>query len=768
MINNTALPKANQNLIEQKDIKKTINLFLKNWYWFVLFLGLGGAGAILFLKKSTAYYGSTASILIKPQKSAFKALENNSLALNNEARDEVTNEMKIMGSRKMINEAIQQLNIDITYYVQGQIKTGEIYKNLPFTVEGKLIDKKLFGAMFEVTILDSTRYKLTVSGTDWVFENESKFGEQVNGKRFNVVLNANANIIGGNANISNVKYLFSFHERNYLIDKYQKALIISHEEGASVMKLDLEDEVEQRAVEFLDTLTKIYIENSISVNKEVNANTLAYLDNEIAIVSASLNNSENTFVNMITSTGSVALGEQNREGINQSAEFDAKLRNLQIELDNVDMLNNLLNDDDQNNIAAISNILQTQSNPGLAGAFSKLIQLNEQRQSLLFNQTPSSPAVKDVEAQIATVKSTINGTILNIRKTLARQINSLRANIGQINQKVSSSAYVNRGLQNVKRSVDLNERMFLFLMETRAQTMIARSAIVADKFILEPSRSKGLTRPLESKVMLTALGIGLALAFLVIFFKNLYLNYIVTKDDLKEITNLPIVGIIAKVKEGEKEYNMVDKYPQSIASEAFRVIRTNLSYYKTRVVLFTSSVAGEGKTFCAVNTGTILAKSRKKVLIIDCDLHKPKQANAFNLTNDVGITSYLAGKNDMKSIIKETGVENLHIILSGPRTPNASELLLDPSMDKLMEDLKAIYDYIIIDSAPVGLISDSLELMKYADLTLFVIKANYTRKEFVEVAHQIVERNPSKHVGFILNNVSAKNLTAGYGGGYYK
>jgi capsular exopolysaccharide synthesis family protein len=432
------------------------------------------------------------------------------------------------------------------------------------------------------------------------------------------------------------------------------------------------------------------------------------------------------------------------------------------------MLSSLLDDDDQNNLAPIANILQTQNNPGLLSAFEKLQRLNEQRQALLFNQTPSSPAVKDVDALIATVKSTINGTVINIRKTLAAQINSLRSNIGQINQKVSSTAYVNRGLQNVKRSVDLNERMFLFLMETRAQTMIARSAIVADKFILESARTLGLVHPLPSKVLITGIGIGIAFAFLVIFFKNLYLNYIITKDDLKDITHLPIVGIVAKAKEAEKDYNMVDKYPQSPASEAFRVIRTNLSYYKSRVVIFTSSVAGEGKTFCAINTATILAKSKKKVLIIDCDLHKPKQANAFNLNNDIGITSYLAGKNDMKSIIKETGIENLSIILSGPRTPNASELLLDPSMNKLMDELMAIYDYIIIDSAPVGLISDSLELMKYADLTLFVLKANYSKRDFVEVAHQITERNPGKSVGFILNSVSAKNISAGYGGGYYK
>ncbi|MEO8150769.1 MAG: polysaccharide biosynthesis tyrosine autokinase [Bacteroidia bacterium] len=767
-MNNPALSKANSNLIEQKDIKKTINIFVKNWYWFVIFVGMGLAASILYLKKATNYYGATSSILIKPQKSAFNALETNELSVGGPGKDQLNNEMKILGSRKMVNEAVQKLNIEISYYVKGQIKTGEIYKNLPFKVEGKIIDKDLYGKRFEVVVLNNQQYKIYVSGRDWEFTKTCNFGEPVISKRFTIVLNANENIISGNSAISLVKYLFSFHDLNYLVDKYKSSLNVASEEGASVMKLNLDDEVEQRAVDFLDTLTNIYIENSIRVNKEINANTLAYLDNEIKDISSSLNSSENAMVNFYNTTGSVDLGAQTAGKIQQADILDAELRKYEIEYDNINMLNNMLNDDNENNLSAISNILQTQNNPGLLTAFNKLVQMMEQRQSLMLSNTPSSPAVKNLEAEIATVKSTINGTVINIRKTLANQINNLNKNIGQIKSVVSGSASVNRGLQNVKRQVDLNEKMYVFLMETRAQTMIARSAIVADKFILEPARSIGLVRPLPSKVLMTGFGLGLAFAFMVIFFKNLYLNYITNKDDLKEITHLPIIGIVAKVKEGEKEYNIVEKYPQSIASEAFRVIRTNLSYYKTQIVLMTSSVAGEGKTFCAVNTATILSKSRKRVILIDCDLHKPKQANAFNLTNDVGITSYLAGKSSLKNIIKETGIENLNIILSGPRTPNASELLLDPLMDKLIEDLKKEYDYIIIDSAPVGLISDSLELMKYADLTLFVLKANYSKKDFVDVAHQITERNPGKSVGFILNAVSAKNITAGYGGGYYK
>ena len=269
---------------------------------------------------------------------------------------------------------------------------------------------------------------------------------------------------------------------------------------------------------------------------------------------------------------------------------------------------------------------------------------------------------------------------------------------------------------------------------------------------------------------MTGFGTALALAFFVIFMKGLFYNYINTKDELKEATSLPIVGIVGKNKEAA-DYLVVDQYPQSQIAEAFRVIRTNLSYFapkvSSKVILITSSVAGEGKTFCAVNLATILAKAKKKVVLLDLDLHKPKQANAFNLPNDIGITSYIVGKATTKQIIKDTSVENLQIILSGPRTPNASEMVLDPMMEQLIRELRLQFEYIIIDSPPVGLLSDALEYMKFSDLNLYVLKAGYSKRDFVDIAHQIVEKNNIKNLSFILNNVNTKNIPAGYGGGYY-
>jgi capsular exopolysaccharide synthesis family protein len=325
---------------------------------------------------------------------------------------------------------------------------------------------------------------------------------------------------------------------------------------------------------------------------------------------------------------------------------------------------------------------------------------------------------------------------------------------------------------NIERKVAINEKIYLFLLETRAETVIQKAAIVADKFILEPATGVGLQKPIQSKILFGGVGAGLALAFLVLFLKSIFYNYIHTKEDLTELSTLPVIGVVGRTKEAKEDYLVVDKFPQSLTSEAFRVIRTNLSYFSpkvhSKVVLFTSSMAGEGKTFSAINTGTILAKTKKKVVVIDLDLHKPKQANAFNLMNDVGITSYLVGKSTLPEIIKETPVENLHVILTGPRTPNASELILDPMLEDMILELKKSYDYVLLDTPPVGLLSDALALMKLSDLNIYVLKAGFSKKDFVDIAHTIVEKNDVKHLVFLLNNVNVKNIPSGYGGGYYK
>ncbi len=763
---------GNSNLIDQKDIKNAIQMVGKNWYWFIIFLAIGIGGSVAYLYKATKFYGASTSILVKAHKDPLKDAVSESLAgANTVKKEDIANEMMILRSTRLIDETVTKLNLDISYYIQGRIKTGEVYKGTPFTVEGKLSDPTLYDAPFHLSILDKDKFKVEINTDAYHYKHTARFGEPVVTDKFSFIVSSDSAVIGQNKRISEIQYEFEFNNHDQLVKDYQEALHLEKDLDASVMMMSIEDPVQEKAVDFLTTLTNLYIENSISVNKKVNENTLEFIEGQLREVENQLNSVEGNLEAFQREKTTLNLGQEQSVLFQRVVDFDSEKARLNIQLKSIDMMYEYLTSQNNDNMSVSPALLAESNDPSLTSAFNELFALQQKRTNLLFSNTVSSPLVKETSAQISVLKQNILAIVLNVRKTLVSKINSLSTQVGEYQSTIRQMPTTQRGLVNINRNVEIYSKIYEFLLETRAQTIIAKAGIVADKSVLEPAKGSGLIRPLAVKTLLGGIGVGFALAFMVIFFKSIFYNYVNTKDDLKDITNLPIIGVIGKSKEAEDNYLIVDKFPQSQVAEAFRVIRTNLAYFapgnKSKVILVTSSVASEGKTFCAVNTASILAKAKKKVILIDLDLHKPKQANAFDLQNDTGVTSYIVGKASLNQIIKNTGVDNLQVILTGPRTPNASELILDPKMDELIEELKKLYDYIIIDTPPVGLLSDALVFMKHADLNMYVLKAGYSKKDFVDIAHQIVDKNDIKHLSFILNNVNSKNIPAGYGGGYY-
>jgi tyrosine-protein kinase Etk/Wzc len=760
---------GSNSLIDQRDIKKTLSVIGKNWMWFVLFLGLGVSGAIFYLYKATKFYGATTQILIKPPKDPFKDALSESLPVIPES-EEVTNEMMVLKSTRFIDETIKKLGLDISYYIEGRIKTGEVYKGTPFDITGKLIDPSLYEVPISLKILNKNRFRWDIKTENYTKGGESDFGDPIITPKFSFLVMPDSSVISKNPKIGEVSYQFKFHNHQNLIKKYKALLKIEPVQEASVITISIEDEVTEKAIDFLNTMVEIYIENSIALNKKVNDNTLQFIDGQLNEVESQLNGVESNLEQFQREKTTFNLGSEQSVLFQRVVEFESEKDRIGIKLKSIDMLYEYLTSNDAD-MAISPAILAEQNDPALSSSFNELFALQQKKTNLLFSSTASSPMVKQTDEQINILRQNIMGIVLNIRKKLTNDINSISGQLNQYQSTMRQMPTTQRGIVNISRNVEIYAKIYEFLLETRAQTVIAKAGIVADKTVLEPAYSNGSVRPVLVQTLAVGIGIGLALSMLVVFIKGMFYNFVNTKDELREITNLPIIGVIGASKDAENEYLVVDKFPQSQIAEAFRVIRTNLGYFapkvKNKVLLVTSSVASEGKTFCAVNTAITLAKARRKVILVDLDLHKPKQANAFNLQNDVGVTSYVVGKANMNQIIKDTTIDNLQVILTGPRTPNASELIVDPMMEQLIEELKLHYEYIIIDTPPVGLLSDALVFMKHADLNLYVVKAGYTKRDFIEIAHQIVDKNQIKHLSFILNNVNTKNIPAGYGGGYY-
>lgn len=760
------------NIVDSKEIKNTLHKVTKNWYWFVLFLFLCLGASFAYLYKATNYYGATAKILLKPEKNALQDALSNQLISDKLNSEEIANEMLILSSTKLIDEAVTILNLDISYYIAGKLRTGEVYQKSPYTVDGKILKSNFYGAPFNVNILSDSTFYLKVKGNNGSseYEEEYKFNEPIVNDDFSIILKNDSGLIATHNSISSVNYQFVINQHDYVVSEYKKALQITKEANASVINVLFSDQVWEKSVDFVSTLVDLYIDNSIAVSKEINTNTLKFIDEQLEEVAAKLNTSESSLEAYQKSKTTLDIGNEQGVYLQRMIDFDSEKAKLSIQLQSIDHIYKNLT---ANNELAISPaLLADQNDPALSSAFTELTALQQRKTNLLFSNTPNSPVVLEVDARISEARKRVISMIMNTRKKLASTINGLTAQVGQYRGAIQQMPSTARGLVDINRKVAINEKIYLFLLETRAETVISKAAIVADKTVLEPATSIGVIRPNKQKIIFAGIGSAIAFFFLLIFFKEIFHNSINNRQELSELTNLPIIGVVPVNKESDENYLVVDKYPQSLTAEAFRVIRTNISYFatksSTKTILFTSSAAGEGKTFCAINLATILAKAKKKVILIDLDLHKPKQANAFNIKNDIGVTSFLVGKANMDEIIKDTHIQGLQVILTGPRTPNASELIIDPLLEELLKRLKEKYEFVIIDSPPAGLLSDALVLMRQSDINIFVLKANYSKRDFVEVAHHIADKNEIKSMTFLLNSVKSSNIPAGYGGGYYK
>jgi len=392
---------------------------------------------------------------------------------------------------------------------------------------------------------------------------------------------------------------------------------------------------------------------------------------------------------------------------------------------------------------------------------------------MLFDAKESSDAIRRTDETIQRHRKNLLIYIKNSRIAIVEKKADLQMQVSDYERLIRGVPSSQRDLLNISRKLQVNEKLYVFLLEKRANTVIARAGIIPQTKVIETARSLGVVRPDRLKILYTFIIGGLIFSLLLIFVRVIFYERIENADQLKELTKVPVFGEIITSEKAESNYIVVDSDPKSAITESFRTIRTNLEYlaaeHKSKVVLTTSYRPNEGKTFCSVNLAAILAKAGKKVLLLELDLHKPKVGIGLNMSSNNGLSSYLIGKAELSNCIMNTHIENFDVILSGPTPPNASEIVLSSKLDELLVETRKSYDYILIDTPPVGLISDALVLMKHADAVLFVLNTRFANKDHLKNALEVVEVNKKKNFGFILNGVRMKkskyyyNTNYGYG-----
>ncbi len=685
----------------------------------------------------------------------------------------IDNEVSILNSRFIIQKALQTLNLTTSYYVSNKIgKKTELYKDAPFMVTPVLVDDLIYGKTFQLIPIDEDSFRLQIKplstfsmksimnqlGVKSLEEKDTitynkvhHYAEEISTLWFTFTINKITHL-------EDATHSFHFTPNDALFETYSSGLSVSlASEFGSVIALSFQDNVSLRARDILNAIAASYLEQGVKEKTKVAELTLGFIDSQLDTINTKLSTSElnlqqykvnNSVVNL---QGKVALETE------KVAEYESEQLKLQTEINILTNLKYFMNTNSDLSGLTIGTI--NFADKSLAKLVGNLQEMTDKKSLFLVDYTEMHPEIIKLTKSIASTKKSIKQALANSLRQLKQRDRDLSKMIYKYTTSLRSLPSQEKALAELSRPLKVNESVYEYLLQKKAETAILKSSTIANARILDAARDEALPiKPKRKLIVIVGLILGLIVGIALSFLREFLIYTIQNAEEIEKITALPIYGVIPFNK---------DKMTKNIYTEAFRNIRTNLQFLpgneNNKIIAITSSVSGEGKSTLTAALAEVLARGDKKVIMLDLDMRKASLHKIFDIENNVGMSSYLTMQSTLDEVIKETSIYGLEMITTGPLPPNPSELILSTMFTNLLDTLKEKYDYIVIDTPPAGLVTDATIILNYADITLAVVRANYTRKEFVKNIDRMAQEHSKSRIGLILN---ATQIGSEYGYGY--
>ena len=750
---------SNKNELFNLSLRDVFYKYIRFLPLFILSVSFALLIAYIYLRYTIPIYSVSGSMIIRSEQPGGQ--RNNELEnlISGNKADNIQNEIEVLKSRPLMQRVVDSLSLQYSYTAKGRFKEVNIYNLGPFQMEALEIADSTRSFTFKLKFLNDKVFRINDDKNTFsfgqVFKNDKGLFKLINNPKISV----------------SKEYSVTWTPGYDAASRYAGAIQVNLKSaGTGILFIAMRTSNAKMGADIINKLMQEYAQYSVEQKDKTSVQKLKFIDERVAQYRHKIDSGQqvlNLFERENNLIDSKAQSDNYFGNINES---DKRINELTLSLGVTDMVSSYLQDK-KNQYQKVPTTLNL-NDITLTQLVSEYNKAQIIRQQLLDGNVPvGNPFVKEANDQIEKLHSSILENLKNIRSSIITSINSSKGKSQQSQAQLQALPEKVKEQLQMMRELEGLQGLYKFLLEEREKQAIIKSANVPNSDIINMAYASTIpVTPNRRAIQMMAILLGLGLPALIIFLSEILNDKVSTRMDIEKITAAPILGEIGHSY--SDKVLVVNKTTRSMVAEQFRIIRSNLQYVLNKkeksTILFTSSFSGEGKSYVATNMGAVLALAGKKTIILEFDIRKPRILAGLEIAKGPGITNYLIGKAELKDIIKQVPEQdNLYVLGCGPIPPNPSELLLDPKMDDLFAWLKENFDIVVVDTAPVGMVSDAMTLSKYADSTLYLVRQGHTFKKQIGLIDEFYLDNKLPKVSIIINDVKMKPGYGYYGYGRY-
>jgi len=751
---------------QEIDYFKIVKILISRWYWIVGSLIICVLAGNIYLWYTPKSFSTFATMKFEEKKSEIQDIGGVSAIPDRTNSSRIQTEIIVLQSNPVILSAIKQLNYRMSFYVVGRVlnRRNELYPNIPIDVQLVKFDSLNF-VRDELTFrpVNRTSFSIThkLAGKDVSAVYQYNVPFTIGPTSFSIKYPGNL--------ASTTSYIFKLNAAEEFVGRVRGGFHAGEtSKNSNIISLQETDSNPQFAADILNAIMTEYLDYDRVQRTQSTSQMIRFIDDQLEFLSNQVKGSSNSIKQFQENKKIMDIGSASEESISQAKDLDASLSLEQMELVALDRLK-------QNIVEAKNDVNVSVNLAGLVDVemndlVSKLNELLVEKNSLKDTYIARSYPIRNIDKQILQLKSDILNGINTLHTVVENKIKYINNQLAPINQQLSSLPAASQDYIGLKRDFDINDKVYSLLQEKKLDAQINSAGILPGASIVDLAQPNfSPVAPNVSSIQHYGVIFGFLLGIGAIILIRILNPFIYDKETIESLTTIPIIGVIRKFPQDIDEYSsqiLAISKPKSIFAESVRSVRTNLSFLATqkasKIICITSEVAGEGKSFVAVNLSSTLSLIDKRVILIAADLRRSKLHKTFDVPNDLGLSNYLANQCSAEDVIMQSSQKNLDFIISGPVPPNPSELLHSARMTDLIALLKSRYDVIMIDTAPIGLVSDAIPIIRLSDVNVFVIRSGKSKFYAATIPNRIAQEYHLDNTVIVLNAYSEDLLHSRY------